>query len=103
MARIKQEAALKKEARKPDTEGSWFAEKFIWPAQGPISGVFGSQRILNGEPRAPHYGVDMAVPDGTPVRAPAGGVVRLAAKDFYFEGGLVFIDHGHGSPATSCI
>lgn len=96
LVRIKKEAVEKREARKADTPGAWFAEKFIWPAQGPVSGVFGSQRILNGEPRAPHYGVDMAVPDGTPVKAPAGGIVRLAAKDFYFEGGLVFIDHGHG-------
>lgn len=96
LARIHEEAVRKAAARKPDTDGVWFTEKFIWPANGPISGVFGSQRVLNGEPRAPHYGVDMAVPDGTPVHAPAGGVVRLAVTGFYFEGGLVFIDHGHG-------
>jgi murein DD-endopeptidase MepM/ murein hydrolase activator NlpD len=94
--RIKREAAEKAAARKPDTQGSWFAEKFIWPAAGPVSGVFGSQRILNGEPRAPHYGVDVAAPEGAPIHAPAGGVVTLAEPDMYFEGGLVFIDHGHG-------
>ena len=96
MDRIKREAIEKAAARKPDTEGSWFAESFIWPAAGPISGVFGSQRILNGEPRAPHYGVDVAAPEGAPVHAPAGGIVTLAEPDMYFEGGLVFIDHGHG-------
>jgi hypothetical protein len=96
LVRIKREGALKKAARKRDTEGSWFAEKFIWPTEGRISGVFGSQRILNGEPRSPHYGLDIAAPEGTPIKAPAGGIVRLAERDFYFEGGLVFIDHGHG-------
>jgi murein DD-endopeptidase MepM/ murein hydrolase activator NlpD len=96
LVRIKREGVLKKEARKRDTQGSWFTEKFIWPTEGRISGVFGSQRILNGEPRAPHYGLDVAAPEGTPIKAPAGGIVRLAEKDFYFEGGLVFLDHGHG-------
>ena len=96
MDRIRREAAEKAAARKPDTQGSWFAESFIWPAAGPISGVFGSQRILNGEPRAPHYGVDVAAPEGAPIHAPAGGIVTLAEPDMYFEGGLVFIDHGHG-------
>jgi murein DD-endopeptidase MepM/ murein hydrolase activator NlpD len=96
LAQIKREAAEKLAARKPDTEGSWFAENFIWPAAGPISGVFGSQRILNGEPRAPHYGVDVAAPEGAPIVAPAGGIVTLAEPKMYFEGGLVFIDHGHG-------
>ena len=93
---IKREAAEKAAARKPDTQGSWFAENFIWPASGPISGVFGSQRILNGQPKAPHYGVDVAAPEGSPVVAPAGGIVTLAEPNMYFEGGLVFIDHGHG-------
>src|SRR5690606_30750095 len=66
------------------------------PAIGPISGVYGSQRILNGQPRQPHFGVDVAAPEGTPVRAPAGGIVRLAATDHYYTGGTVIIDHGHG-------
>jgi murein DD-endopeptidase MepM/ murein hydrolase activator NlpD len=63
--------------------------------QGPISGVYGSQRILNGEPRRPHYGVDIAVPVGTPVRAPAPGIVTLAVPDMFFSGGTLIIDHGH--------
>ena len=66
----------------------------------PISGVYGSQRILNGEPRQPHYGVDMAAPVGTPVAAPAAGIVRLAEPDLYFTGGTVIIDHGHGLSST---
>ncbi len=64
--------------------------------QGPISGVYGSQRILNGQPRAPHMGVDIAAPAGTPVRAPADGVVTLAAPDFYLTGGTLILDHGLG-------
>ena len=96
LPRIKREGRLKRAARRDDTRGSWFAERFIWPARGPISGVFGSQRIDNGIPKRPHYGVDIAAPKGAKVVAPAGGVVRLARPHMYFEGGLVFIDHGHG-------
>jgi len=96
MAAIARATKLKEEARKTRAGGSRFAEGFIWPATGPISGVFGSQRYYNGEPRRPHYGVDVAAPTGTPVRAPAGGVVTLAEPDMYFEGGLVFLDHGQG-------
>ena len=79
-------------ATRPDAD--WLAG-FDWPSIGRISGVFGSQRILNGEPKRPHSGVDVAAPTGTPIRAPAPGVVTLAETDMYFEGGLVFIDHGH--------
>ncbi len=83
-------------ARANDTAQTWFAGGFVWPALGPISGVYGSQRILNGEPRRPHYGVDVARPTGTPVTAPAPGRVRLAENDLYFTGGTVILDHGHG-------
>jgi murein DD-endopeptidase MepM/ murein hydrolase activator NlpD len=96
MEAIARATKLKDEARKTRAGGSWFAQDFIWPATGPISGVFGSQRYYNGEPRRPHYGVDVAAPTGTPIRAPAGGVVTLAEQDMYFEGGLVFLDHGQG-------
>jgi murein DD-endopeptidase MepM/ murein hydrolase activator NlpD len=94
--RIKREIKMKAAARDHDSKGSWFAEHFIWPAKGPISGVFGSQRIDNGVPKRPHFGVDIAAPQGAKIVAPAGGVVRLAQPAMYFEGGLVFIDHGHG-------
>jgi murein DD-endopeptidase MepM/ murein hydrolase activator NlpD len=63
--------------------------------QGPITGVYGSQRILNGKPRRPHFGIDVAAPVGTPVYAPAPGIVTLAVPDMYFSGGTLIIDHGH--------
>ena len=66
---------------------------FDWPVDGTITGVYGSQRILNGKPRAPHYGIDIAAPKGTPVTAPADGIVTLA-DDLYYTGGTLIIDHG---------
>ncbi|NGY06834.1 M23 family metallopeptidase [Solimonas terrae] len=83
-------------ARKYEGDSTGFLEHFIWPATGRISGVYGSQRILNGEPKQPHYGVDVAVPIGTEVHAPADGVVVLANPDMYFTGGTLMIDHGYG-------
>jgi murein DD-endopeptidase MepM/ murein hydrolase activator NlpD len=71
-------------------------ESVTWPAIGRISGVYGSQRVLNGEPRSPHRGVDIAAPAGTPVGAMASGEVSLAEADLYFTGGTVMVDHGHG-------
>lgn len=94
--RIAREQALIAAVKKHDTPRTDFATPFQWPAQGRVSGVFGSQRVLNGTPKSPHYGVDVAVPIGTPVVAPAGGVVSLAEKDLYFTGGTLIIDHGHG-------
>ena len=73
-----------------------WAEGFVWPVEGRISGVFGSQRILNGQARAPHAGVDVAAPEGTPVGAAAPGTVVLADADQYLTGGTVLIDHGMG-------
>ena len=96
LARIKREVAMKAAAKPNDTPQEWFSSRFIWPAKGVISGVFGSQRFYNGIPKNPHYGVDVAAPTGTPIVAPADGVVRLAEPDMYFEGGLVFLDHGQG-------
>jgi murein DD-endopeptidase MepM/ murein hydrolase activator NlpD len=94
--RIKRENQLIKAARDRDTAAEYFLKGWIWPAKGRISGVYGSQRILNGEPRQPHYGVDIAAPVGTPVVAPSEGVVTLVAKDLYYTGGTILIDHGHG-------
>ena len=68
---------------------------FVWPVQGPISGVYGSQRVYNGKPGSPHYGIDVAVPTGTPVHAPAPGVVTLAEGDLFYSGGTVILDHGY--------
>ena len=77
-----------------------FLAGFIWPLQGPITGVYGSQRILNGEPRRPHFGVDVAAPTGTPVVAPADAIVTLVHPDMYFSGGTLIMDHGHGLSST---
>lgn len=82
-------------AMKTDAEG--WRQAFAWPATGRISGIYGSQRILGGVPRAPHYGVDIARPAGTPVAAPADGVVVLAGPPkFSLEGNLLIIDYGMG-------
>jgi murein DD-endopeptidase MepM/ murein hydrolase activator NlpD len=93
--RIRREAALVKQARRRDDARSDFLNGFIWPTQGRISGVYGSQRILNGEPRRPHFGVDIAAPVGTLVVAPADGVVTLAHPDMFYSGGTLVVDHGH--------
>ena len=98
--RIGREAAQVAEARATESGESFFAEDFIWPVVGPISGVYGSQRVLNGEPRRPHFGIDVAMPTGTPVKAPAGGIVTLSETDLYFSGGTVILDHGHGLSST---
>src|SRR5437870_3268440 len=77
------------------TAGSDFLSGFDWPAPGILSGVFGSRRIDNGVPMSPHYGVDMAAPTGTPIHAPADGVVSIS-DDQYLSGGFTLIDHGQG-------
>jgi len=73
-----------------------FLADFDWPLFGPISGVYGSQRVYNGEPGSPHYGIDIAAPTGSPFYAPAPGVVTLAIPDMFYSGGTVILDHGHG-------
>ena len=87
-------------ARNRETAQEGFIQPFVWPCEGRISGIFGSQRILNGVPKQPHYAVDVAVPVGTPVKAPADGIVSLAESDFYLTGGTLMIDHGHGLVST---
>jgi murein DD-endopeptidase MepM/ murein hydrolase activator NlpD len=94
LAKIDLDKQKKKAARAATEAAPLWSAGFSWPVVGRVSGVFGSQRILNGEAKTPHSGVDVAAPAGTPVKSPAPGVVRLADTDMYFEGGLVFIDHG---------
>lgn len=83
-------------ARLTDSPAPYWESGFEWPVRGRITGVFGSQRILNGEPRYPHYGLDIAAPTGTPVKAPADGVVVLAEGGLFYQGGMIVIDHGLG-------
>ncbi len=96
LARIRAEVALAQETRRRDDARTDFLGGFVWPARARISGVYGSQRILNGKPRTPHYGVDVAAPTGTLVRAPADGVVTMAHPDMYYSGATLIVDHGHG-------
>ncbi len=96
LERIRREGVIKRAARPHNTDADWFAENFIWPVKGTITGTFGLARFFNGEARRPHYGVDIAASTGTPIVAPAPGIVTLAEPDLYFEGGLIFIDHGQG-------
>ncbi|MEI6161662.1 MAG: M23 family metallopeptidase [Roseococcus sp.] len=95
LERIRVERERLAAARGVDSARVDFAPGFAWPAHGRISGVFGSQRVLNGQPRQPHYGLDVAGPVGTPILAAAGGRVTLAAE-FHFFGKLIVLDHGHG-------
>lgn len=97
LARIRREVALKTEAFASRIDADHFRDGFAWPLeQFRISSRWGSQRILNGTPARPHYGIDLAAPQGTEIRAPAAGRVVLAERDMHFEGGLVLIDHGQG-------
>lgn len=94
LERIRREAALVASARKQTSGAADFAGGFAWPVTGPISGVYGSQRVYNGTPGRPHYGVDIARPTGTAVTTPAPGVVTLAEPDLFYSGGTIIIDHG---------
>ena len=95
--RIKKDNILIGKARSIDTAFDFFKRKFIYPIDKYIiTGVYGSQRILNGKPRRPHYGIDFHAPEGTPVKAMMDGEVTLAENDMYFTGGTIIFDHGHG-------
>ena len=96
LERIRQEGAMVSSARSRRDPRADYAGGFSWPAAGRISGVYGSQRILNGEPRRPHFGLDIAAPTGSPVYAPAAGIITLAHPDMYYSGGTIVLDHGQG-------
>ena len=95
--RIKADNVLIGKARSINSNLTFFKNKFKAPLKNSIvTGVYGSQRILNGKPRRPHYGLDFASDEGTPITAMLDGVVTLAEDDLYFTGGTVIFDHGHG-------
>lgn len=96
VARIRADVAAVRKARHREDPRTDYHSGFIWPANGPISGVYGSQRVLNGKPRRPHFGVDVAAPVGAPVVAPADGVVTLAHPNMFYSGATLIIDHGYG-------
>jgi len=96
LARIRNDSALVASARREITSKEDFLDGFQLPLDGPITGVYGSQRVYNGVPKSPHYGVDYAAPTGTQVLSPAAGIVRLAHRDLFYSGGTLIVDHGHG-------
>ena len=96
-ARIRKEGKLIAEARAIDSDLTFFKDKFIVPVDDAIiTGVYGSQRILNGIPKSPHLGLDFAKPKGTPIKAMNNGIVTLSEKDLYYTGATLNFDHGHG-------
>ena len=94
--RIKEENNKIGEARAIDSDLSFFKDQFIMPVNGIISGVYGSQRILNGKPKWPHYGIDIAAKKGTMIKSSGAGIVTMAEDDLYYTGGTIIVDHGHG-------
>ena len=94
--RIKKENNAIGKARAINSNLIFFKDKFIMPLEGIISGVYGSQRILNGKPKWPHYGIDIAAKQGTTIKSSVSGVVTMAEDDLYYTGGTIIMDHGHG-------
>ncbi|MFC1519113.1 M23 family metallopeptidase [Pseudomonadota bacterium] len=99
-ARAAKDSKQTRAARYVFSEQDAFMQAFIWPVTGRISGVYGSQRVYNGKPGNPHYGVDVARPTGTVVVSPADGVITLSVPDMFYSGGTLIIDHGYGINST---
>ena len=93
--RIKEENNKIGEARAINSDLPFFKNQFIMPVKGIISGVYGSQRILNGKPKWPHYGIDIAAKQGAMIKSSGSGVVTMAEDDLYYTGGTIIMDHGH--------
>lgn len=100
LQRIRRESAIMRKARQIHSTRQDFLQDFQWPLVGPITGVYGSQRVYNGKPGRPHFGVDIAKPTGTKVVAPASGVVTVAHDEMFYNGGTLVIDHGRGIAST---
>ena len=94
--RIKEENNRIGEARAINSDLVFFKDKFIMPVEGITTGVYGSQRILNGKPKWPHYGIDIAAKQGTNIKSSGTGVVTMAEDNLYYTGGTIIMDHGHG-------
>jgi len=94
--RIKEENNMIGKARAINSDLPFFKNQFIMPVEGIISGVYGSQRILNGKPKWPHYGIDIAAKKGTFIKSSGSGTVSMAEDDLYYTGGTIIMDHGHG-------
>ena len=94
--RIKDENNKIGKARSINSDLPFFKNQFIMPVEGIISGVYGSQRILNGKPKWPHYGIDIAAKQGTMIKSSGSGIVTMAEDDLYYTGGTIIMDHGHG-------
>ena len=94
--RIKEENNKIGKARATNSDLTFFKNQFIIPVEGIISGVYGSQRILNGKPKWPHYGIDIAAKKGTMIKSSGAGIVTMAEDDLYYTGGTIIMDHGHG-------
>ena len=94
--RIKEENNKIGKARAINSDLTFFTNQFIMPVKGIISGVYGSQRILNGKPKWPHYGIDIAAKKGTKIKSSGSGIVTMAEDDLYYTGGTIIMDHGHG-------
>lgn len=101
LSRINRENRQIRKARSLTTAPPHFMnDGFIWPAEGPVTGVYGSQRVFNGVPKRPHFGLDIAGPVGTHVIAPSDGIVSLVHSDMYYSGGTLLLDHGFGVSST---
>tara|TARA_S200000501_G_scaffold14290_1_gene12625 strand:- start:273 stop:1070 length:798 start_codon:yes stop_codon:yes gene_type:complete len=94
--RIKEENNRIGKARAKNSDLVFFKNQFIMPVKGIVTGVYGSQRILNGKPKWPHYGIDIAAEKGTKIKSSGSGVVTMAEDDLYYTGGTIIMDHGHG-------
>ena len=94
--RIKEENGRIGKARAINSDLTFFTNQFIMPVKGIISGVYGSQRSLNGKPKWPHYGIDIAAKKCTKIKCSGAGIVTMAEDDLYYTGGTIIMDHGHG-------
>ena len=95
--RIKRENKWIGKARAIDSNLTFFTKKFIVPIENAIiTGVYGSQRILNGKPNWRLYGLEFAADEGTKIKAMLDGTVTLVEPDLFYTGGTLIFDHGHG-------